>query len=369
MVTPPSGSGPAPSTELNDRLSVWERAGLIDAALGRRIREFEAAGLAPVAIDGTAMPPERDALTRPSGTEILAYLGVLIALAGVVTLVYASGATLSLNAALTMAIGIVALAATREFIRRGGAPWARAAGACLALGAAAVGAAAGELSTAASLFTRTVVSQVTCGDPSVCPAYTSTDQSGNVLLGAVVVLAIAAVLIRFVPGRMAALVAVVAAYVGVAATINVAQLTVDQSPELIALVLVAVSALLVGFGETLHASQRDVAGLLAFAGVVGATIPLYLLGGRSNVHLDVVAGGIAFIALVAGILVPRRGLAYGAVIGLASLVIDIGARNFTTPTSLGVFFSVSGIAAVTVLAAATRLLRSRRLEGRREVSE
>jgi hypothetical protein len=168
---------------------------------------------------------------------------------------------------------------------------------------------------------------------------------------------------------MAALVAIVAAYVGAAATINVAQLTIEQSPEVIALVIVAVSGLLVGFGETLHARQRDVAGFLAFAGVVGATTPLYVLGGRSGAHLDVLAGSIALIALVAGILVPRRGLTYGAVVAVAGLVIDIGARNFTTPTSLGVFFSVSGMAAVAVLAAATRLLRSRRLGGRGEVPE
>jgi hypothetical protein len=295
---------------------------------------------------------------------------VLIALAGVVTLVYASGATLALVAALTMATGIVALAATREFIRRGGAPAARAAGACLALGAAAVGAAAGELSSAASLFTRTVVTRATCGNPGgVCPAYTSTDQSGNVLLGAALVLGIAVGLLRFVPGRMAAVVAVVAAYVAAAATINVAQLSVDQSPELIALVLVAISALLVGFSETVHAHQPDVGGFLAFAGVVGATVPLYPLGGRSGVHLDILAGSVAFVALVAGILVPRRGVAYGAVIGLAGLVVDIGARNFTTPTSLGAFFSVSGVAAVAVLAAATRLLRSRMRAGRAEVPE
>jgi hypothetical protein len=69
------------------------------------------------------------------------------------------------------------------------------------------------------------------------------------------------------------------------------------------------------------------------------------------------------------ILVPRRGVAYGAVIGLGGLIVDIGARNFTTPTALGVFFSVSGIAAVAVLATASRLLRSRRLGARGGLGE
>ena len=363
MATPRSNPGPS-STRLDERLDRWERAGLIDADQSRRIRDFESAETSRAAVDGDgAARSHTDAPAGPTGTELLAYLGVLIALAGVVTLVYASRATLSLIAALTLAIGLVALAAAWEFTRRGGGPSARAAGACLALGAAAIGTAAGEFSSAASVFTRTVVTDVSCGTASACPAYTSTDQSGNVLLGACVVLAIALAVIRLVPGRMAAIVAVVAAYVGAAAAINVGQLRVEQSPVAIALVLLAASAILVGFGESMQTRQRDVSGLLGFAGVIGATIPLYLAGGQSVVHLDVLAGVIAVVAVAAGIVAPRAGIAYGAVIGLAGLVVDIGARNFTTPTALGVFFSVSGVAAVAALISITRLLRRRRIEG------
>ena len=363
MATPPSNPGPS-STRLDERLDRWERAGLIDADQSRRIRDFESAETSRAAVGGDgAARSHTDAPAGPTGTELLAYLGVLIALAGVVTLVYASRATLSLIAALTLAIGLVALAAAWEFTRRGGGPSARAAGACLALGAAAIGTAAGEFSSAASVFTRTVVTDVSCGTASACPAYTSTDQSGNVLLGACVVLAIALAVIRLVPGRMAAIVAVVAAYVGAAAAINVGQLRVEQSPVAIALVLLAASAILVGFGESMQTRQRDVSGLLGFAGVIGATIPLYLAGGQSDVHLDVLAGVIAVVAVAAGIVAPRAGIAYGAVIGLAGLVVDIGARNFTTPTALGVFFSVSGVVAVAALISITRLLRRRRIEG------
>jgi hypothetical protein len=370
MGTLPPTSGRASSTPLEDSLVRWERAGLIDAGQRRRIRAFESAAAAGPAFDGSGAALGPATPTRPSGTELLAYLGVLVALAGVVTLVYAAGATLALIAALTMAIGLIALAAAREFQRRGGDPAARAAGACLALGAAAVGAAAGEFSSAASVFTRTVVTRIACGAPSTpCPTYTSTDQSGNVLVGAAIVVAISMVVLRFVPGRMVAVVAVVASYVGASATINVAQLSVDRSPETIALVLVAVSVLLIGVGETLHARQKDVSGFFGFVGVVGATIPLYLIGNRSGVHVDVLAGGIAVVALAAGIVVPRRGVAYGAVIGVAGLIIDIGARNFTTPTSLGVFFSVAGIAAVAALAAATRVRNSRRLGRAGRVAE
>jgi hypothetical protein len=92
-----------------------------------------------------------------------------------------------------------------------------------------------------------------------------------------------------------------------------------------------------------------VSNFLGFAGVIGATIPLYLIGGRSDVHLDILAGIIAT--------------------GLAGLVVDIGARNFSTPTALGVFFSVSGVTAVVALIATTRLLRTRRVAQQGQVRE
>ena len=204
---------------------------------------------------------------------------------------------------------------------------------------------------------------------SACPAYTSTDQSGNVLAGACIVVAIALAVLRLVPGRMAAIVAVVAGYVGAAAPIDVSGLRVEQSPAPIALVLLAVSALLIGNGEAVQTRQPDVSNFLGFAGVIGATIPLYLIGGRSDVHLDILAGIIATVALALGISIPRAGLAYGAVIGLAGLVVDIGARNFSTPTALGVFFSVSGVTAVVALIATTRLLRTRRVAQQGQVRE
>jgi hypothetical protein len=225
------------------------------------------------------------------------------------------------------------------------------------------------LATAALLFTRTTSIEINCVPSSACPAYTSTDQSGNVLAGACVVVAIALAVLRFVPGRMAAIVAVVAGYVGAAAAIDVSGLRVEQSPAPIALVLLAVSALLIGNGETVQTRQPDVSNFLGFAGVIGATIPLYLIGGRSDVHLDILAGIIATVALALGISIPRAGLAYGAVIGLAGLVVDIGARNFSTPTALGVFFSVSGVTAVVALIATTRLLRTRRVAQQGQVRE
>jgi hypothetical protein len=369
MATPPSSS-PGAAVGLDHSLDRWQRAGLIDADQGRRIRDFEASQPAPI-LDRSAAArlPGPGAIARPSATELLAYLGVLIALAGVVTLVYASGATLWLIAALTMAVGLVALAAAREFRGRGGAAAGRAAGACVALGTAALGVAAGEFSSAASLFTTTMVTVVDCGSPSGCPSFTSTDQSGNVLLGAAVVVGLALALLRFVPARMAAVVAAAAAYTGAVAAIDVGQFHADRSPGAIALVMLATSAVLVAAAETVRTRQSDVTGLLGFIGIVGATIPLYLVGGRSDVHLDVVAGVIAVVALAAGIVLPRAGVAYGAVIGLAGLVLDIGARNFTTPTALGVFFSVSGVAAVAALIATTRLLRRRRIGRPVAVSE
>lgn len=245
-------------------LDRWERAGLIDAEQGRRIRSVEAGAVAA----GTA-PLVRDPVSVPSGTELLAYLGVLIALAGVLTLVYASGAKLALVATLTLAIGLIALTGAREFLLRGGASSVRAAGACCALGATAVGTAAGEFSAALALFTRTVVVGATCGYPSACPPSTSTDESGNVLLGACVVLVIALALLRPVPARLAAIVSIAAAYTGAVAAMNAAQLNAESDALTIAVIFLAASAVLIGYGETLQERQAGVSGILGFAGVIG----------------------------------------------------------------------------------------------------
>jgi hypothetical protein len=344
------------ATPLDGMLDRWQQAGLIDAQQRRRIEEYESSSATAATLDGgRAIAPQSDRVARPSGTELLAYLGVLVALGGVLTLVYASGATLSLVAGLTLVLGVVALLATREFAGRDGAAMDRAAGACLALAAVALGVAAGEFAAAASLFTRTV--SVDCaGGP--CASIRSQDDSGNALLGAAVAVFVALALIRFVPGRLVALAAIVSAYTGAAELTGVLQLQKDTSAASIAFILLAVSAGLVLFGEIIRRRQPEAHGFFGFAAVLGATLPLYSLGGGDNVDLDVIGGLIAATAMAVGIALPRPGIAYAAVIGLAGLVIDIGARNFHTATSLGVYFSLCGVAAVVALVAVTRLLRS-----------
>jgi hypothetical protein len=96
-----------------------------------------------------------------------------------------------------------------------------------------------------------------------------------------------------------------------------------------------------------------------------AVLTRNLLSGRADssgvsVPLDVVGGLIAGGALAAGIMVPRAGIAYGAVVGLAGLVLDIGIRNFHTATSIGVFLVLVGSGVVASLIAVTQALRARR---------
>lgn len=362
MATPPLPPAPpaaTPPPALDQLLDRWRHAGLITDEQSANIRSFEQATTPPT--PATHDQPVQPA--RPSGTELLAYLGVLIALAGVVTLVYSSHQSLAVIATLTLALGIAALGAALTFRqRRDSPPSSRAAGACLGLGAAAIGAGVGEFATAWALFTRTVVTAVPCiaegGAPIPCRSFTSVSDAGNVLCGAIVAVAVAVAFLRLVSGPVAALVAVIATYVAAGATIDLLQLQKGPSSGTIALLLVATSAAIVAFGETLRTTQPVQHAFFGLVGTAGATLPLYLLGGGANVDVDVIGGVIAVAALAAGLALPRPGVAYGAVIGLAGLVIDIGARTFTTPTELGVFFCVVGAGGIAALIALSRLMKT-----------
>jgi hypothetical protein len=278
--------------------------------------------------------------------------------------VYTSESSLAATGALTATLGVAALMATYAFARISGSPALRAAGACLGLAAAGLGAGAGELASAASLFTKTIVFPVDCGAGNPCVPYTSTSQWGNILFGAGVGLVVVVGLIRFVPGPVAALASVVGAYLAAAAVIGLAGLDAQSSAAAIGGILILASILLAVFGETLRRRQPAVHSFYGFIGVVGSTVPLYLLGGgadsrQGDVHLDVVGGIIATIALAAGITIPRAGIAYGAVVGLAGVVLDIGIRNFHTATSVGIFLTLCGAVVVAALLAVSRLLGSR----------
>ena len=154
-----------------------------------------------------------------------------------------------------------------------------------------------------------------------------------------------------------------ATYTAAAAASSLAGLSVrDSSVVGIGIILVVASAALATFGETLRRRQPAVHAFFGFAGVAGATIPLYLLGSNNetaSIHLDILGGIIASVALLAGVAIPRAGIAYGAVVGLAGLVLDIGLRNFHTSTSIGVFLTVFGAAVIGALVAVSALMRAR----------
>jgi hypothetical protein len=344
------------TTALDQQLELWERSGLINAEQRARIRDFEArAGRIQAGADGS--------VGRPSWTEALAYLGAIVTVVGVLTLVYTSPASLDWIAALTFALGVAALVCARAFARRSTPPFLRAAGACAGVAAVAIGVAAGELATATSLFTRTVALGFPCNGGSCGPqGLTTTSQAGNVLVGACVGLVVALGLIRFVPGHLPALVTIAAAYTAAGAIVSIAGLDTDTSAGSIALLIGATGAAVVGVGEMLRRRQPAVHLLFGFAGVVGATIPLFVLGGGSNADLDVAGALVAVTSLAVGVAARRAGVAFGGVVGLAGLVIDIGTRTFATATARGVFFIVTGAGCVVALIALNRVLQSRRGE-------
>jgi hypothetical protein len=355
---------PPKPPQLEEQLRRWVDAGLISADQAALIRTVETSAVgADSAVEVTQTAGPGSALPRPSGIELLAYLGVAVALAGVLTLLYSSATSLTFIGAATASLGAAALVAMYAFARLGRATALRAAGACLGLAAAGLGVGAGELASATGLFTKTMVIPVDCGFASCAPNM-SANQSGNILLGAGVGLAVAIGLIRYVPGPVAALASVIATYTAAAAAIGLAGLDRQSSPAAIGLILIFASVCLAGFGETLRRRQPAVHSFYGFVGVVGSTVPLYLLGGEADaggvgVPLDVVGGVIASVALAAGIAIPRAGIAFGAVVGLAGLVLDIGIRNFHTSTSIGIFLTLFGAGVVAALIAVSQFLRTR----------
>ena len=349
---------------LEDQLRRWVDSGLISAEQAALIRAAEAPATgSEAAVEGGTAEPT-GALPRPNGIELLAYLGVALALAGVVTLLYSTNTSLTVIGAATASLGAAALIAVYAFARLDQPPAMRAAGACLGVAAVGLGVGAGELASSAALFTRTMTIAVFCG-PASCPPIVSVNQSGSVVFGAGIGLAVAIGLIRYVPGSPAALASVVATYTAAVAVINMADLTALSSSTEIAVILVAASCCLAAFGETLRHRQPGVHRFYGFVGVIGATVPLYLLAGQAGgigvtVPLDAVGGAIAAVALAAGITIPRAGIAYGAVVGLAGLVLDFGIRNFHTSTSTGVFLVLAGSGLVASLIALARVLGGRR---------
>lgn len=336
---------------LDRRLDTWTRAGLISAEQAENLRRFEA-----VAQRGGT---PRATGARPSAVEMLSYVGALVALIGLITLVHASDASLGVKGTLTLLLGAGALVACRSFAGAGNPAASRAAGACLALGAAGLGVGLAEVAAAGGLFITTTHVPIPYGGE-----YTTTDTSGAVLLGAVLVGSLCLALMRRVPAGPAALVSIAAWYTAAGVFAHVVGLSAPRDASLIALVVVGVGGGLAAMGETLRATQPRVHDLLSFAGVVGATLPLYALGDADHVALGVLAGAIAAAALYAGLASLRPGIAFGAVVGLLGLVFDVGVRNFHSPTELGVFLLVVGGGGIAALVAVNSVMRSRRAAGR-----
>ncbi|MGI8848417.1 MAG: hypothetical protein ACR2GX_09200 [Candidatus Dormibacteria bacterium] len=319
--------------------------GLISSHQAQAIGHWEATQARPTA-------PAR-AATRPSGIELLAYLGVLIALAGVFVLIYASGTSLASMGVLTAGLGVGALAAAYLFRRSGGRAALRAAGACAGLGAAAVGVGIGQIMVAAGILTQTVT------HTQYGYSYTTTSSEGAVLVAACIAAAIAIAVGRVLPAPLPAVVVVAAAYTAAAAAIVGASLTVEHSAGAIASVVVLVSLALGGYGETVR-HRPQIHGFYGLVAIVGASVPLYFLGGGAQIYLDVVGAAIAVIGLGAGLQLPRPGMAFGGVIGVFGLVFDIGGRNFSSASSLGAFLVFVGAGGIGTLVAINHLLRARR---------
>jgi hypothetical protein len=340
------------TTELDRQLELWEWSGLVTADQVAAIRAFERrAGRIPAAAGAP--------VGRPSSIEALAYLGSIVTVIGILTLVYTSQASLEWIAALTFVLGIAAMVAARTFARRASPPSMRAAGACAGVAAIATGVAAGELAAAISLLTRTMVLHSPCNNGLCGPeSVTTTSHAGNVLVGACAGLLVGLVPIRRVPGQTSALVTIASAYTAAGAIVSLAGLEAANSAGSIALLLVAASALLAGLGEVQRRRRPAVHALFGFAAVVGATVPLFVLGGGSNARLDVIGALVAAASLALGVAARRPGVAYGGVVGLAGLVVDVGTRTFVTATARGIFFVVTGAGCVALLIALSHVLRA-----------
>lgn len=324
---------------LDEQLLRWQQAQLVTADQAAAIASFEAAH---VPHDVPAAAGAHPRAEHVSGIEILVTLGVAITLFGILALVYSSTSSLAAQGSLTMAIGLLGVAAMIVLRREAESPVRqRGAASCAALGAVAIGVGLAQIAASAGIFVSTVYYY----------DWGTTDATGAILFGAMVVAFLAAALLFIVPGFLLGLVLPAALYTAALQVISMLTPLYGTPPhEASAAILIATAAVTLACAFLLPRKRTEVVNFMVFIGAIGASVPLFMLGGDQWTYLDVLGGIIAIALLTLGLKMNLRGLAYGGSVGVAGLVLDAGFRLFgDSPQSFGIFFVLSGVVGIALI--------------------
>ncbi|SRR6266567_2272169 len=323
---PPSAANKPSPMALEDSLTAWQAAGIIDAATAARIEAFE----------GTRRPVDRGS-TGINVAEVVAYIGSIVLLVGVGFLYGTEYAALGTAGRLAV-IGLVVLAglAAGELVRligrTGAALRARSAGWSVA--ALAVAAWFAQAFVDGHILTR--------------PAYpypgAPDDTSGAIMLAAGIGCAIALGFLWRAGAGLVAFVTSVLAYLTAGAfdLYNQAAASAweNESSWLAAAAALAAASEVLTLGH----DRRWAREVLRFSTVLGPTLAALVFSNMTGG--DSLEGSAALLAVAAfGLALWRAGAGYAIAGGLAlfAVVNEVGFRHFAQSVGFPIVLIVSGI--------------------------
>lgn len=322
---------------MQSELQRWQTAGLLTTEQATAILAFESG----------RQPEDREAREGATAVEVLAYLGAVVALAGVLILL--GTRYLDLGTAGRLGVpGLVTLAALGAAIlfdrKVEGAAGRRARSAALGLAV---------ISLAGFVFQL----QVEPVGSRLNPAPTRA-----VLISALLGSAVAAGLTAWTGAGLLALLLAVCVYVSGGAFLALRAGIFDPWP--IMGVYAACGALLIIAAEfARHLRQRWPPEVLAFASLVMPSIAAYILP-RSNqdLALELLGGLIALAAFGAAVLRSSAGYAIAGAVGVFGFVLMVELRHFQNSLGVPLILITSGLALLGIAYLTARLLP--RLSGR-----
>ncbi len=328
---------------LAEQLQRWQAAGLMDAALAKRIAEYERS------LGGEEAAPRGPQITP---TEVIAYAGAVVVLVGIGFLIGTQYAELG-GLGRSLVIGLVGAAGLGAGLfmdvrsDRPAARRARAASFLVASGAAFA-------LTAEVAADQRLLDQPYAGAPPGAPE----DTSGNFMLASLAGAGATAVLLLRARAGLLALGLTAGAYLAFGTGMQWTRVGPGRGPEAAVL---GIAVLLALFGELMARWRaRWAAEVLRFGAVLPPAVVALLMSAhpRDDLALELFAGVIAVTGFAAAILRSSGGFAISAGIALFVFVVEVGSRHFARTFGFPVVLIVSGLALLAIAAGLVRLLPS-----------
>jgi hypothetical protein len=318
---------------LQDALARWSEAGLIDNNKAAAIEAFETR--------------HRDRSQDSAGgiqlsaTEVVAYAGAVVVLAGVGFLLGTQGQQLGapdrlmilgLLAAVSLAFGLL--------FRAGGPAARRARASALTLGAVAAGFLVAEGSRDVRLF------------PSDYPGQEGI-VAGDAMLGSLVSAILSGFFLFRHRGALLSLAFSLSVFAFLGTLLSWQHL---QGRWLLIAMWAVAGGLLIGLAELTNFQPGAAREILRFLGIFAPIVAAQQIAGSDYLPLELVAGAVAVAAFGAAVRRASVGYAIAGGLGLFVFVLGIGLRHFSQSLGFPVVLIISGVALLALAFITTRLL-------------